>query len=96
MSRIVESAVSQRRIDCALDWLTSRGAAEEVLVVAATGDAAGELVRLAAVRRGAAFGWHRMTLGRLTAALATPVLVREGLCTAFRNHDNHMHVQRLY
>jgi CRISPR/Cas system-associated exonuclease Cas4 (RecB family) len=59
--------------------LADRAAGEEVLVVAATHDAASDLLRHAATARGAAFGWHRATLGRLASQLATPALVERRL-----------------
>ena len=54
-----------RRIGRARAWLESRVHAEEVLVVGATLDAANELARRVAKEKGAAFGWHRLTLPQL-------------------------------
>jgi CRISPR/Cas system-associated exonuclease Cas4 (RecB family) len=67
------------RIARASEWLASRAPGEEVLVVAASADAANDCLRAAAAERGAAFGWHRATLGRLAAQLALPALVEEGV-----------------
>ncbi len=60
-------------------WLEGRAAAEEVLIVGTTLDAANELARGVAKEKGAAFGWHRLTLSQLAAAIAAPVLATRGL-----------------
>src|SRR3984893_277190 len=73
------SAVNHRRIRRARAWLEGRAAAEEVLIVGATLDAANELARGVAGEKGAAFGWHRRTLSHLAAAMAAPVLAMRGL-----------------
>jgi ATP-dependent helicase/nuclease subunit B len=73
------SAVNQRRIQRALAWLEGRVPAEEVLIVGATLDAANELARRVTKERGAAFGWHRLTLSQLAAAIAAPALAARGL-----------------
>ena len=75
----VISAVNQRRIRRARAWLEGRVPAEEVLIVGATLDAANELARRVAKERGAAFGWHRLTLSQLAAAIAAPALAARGL-----------------
>src|SRR3954452_12785507 len=75
----VISAVSQRRIQRALAWLEGRAPAEEVLIVGATLDAANELARRVANESCAAFGWHRLTLAQLAAAIAAPALAARGL-----------------
>jgi len=64
-SRAVISSTSLRRIGIARGWLENRTAAEEVLIVGATPDAANELARKVAKEKGAAFGWHRLTLPQL-------------------------------
>jgi CRISPR/Cas system-associated exonuclease Cas4 (RecB family) len=71
-------ASSQARLADCEAWLDER-AARELLVVAASADAANDLLRRAAGRGAAGFGWHRATLPRLAAALATPTLIRRGL-----------------
>jgi CRISPR/Cas system-associated exonuclease Cas4 (RecB family) len=58
----------------AADWLAQRPTSERVLVVGATLDAASELLREVAGRVPAAFGWERMTLGRLAALAAAKAL----------------------
>jgi CRISPR/Cas system-associated exonuclease Cas4 (RecB family) len=76
---LLRSAAASLRVARAAEWLAARAPAEEVLVVAASADAASDLVRGAALRSEAAFGWHRATLGRLAYALAEPALVEAGL-----------------
>jgi ATP-dependent helicase/nuclease subunit B len=73
------SAVSHRRIRRAREWLEARAAAEEVLIVGATLDAANELARGVAKEKAAAFGWHRLTLSQLANAIATPALATRQL-----------------
>jgi ATP-dependent helicase/nuclease subunit B len=76
---LIESAAADVRIERAAQWLAARAPGEEVVVVGATADAANELLRGAAQRAGAAFGWHRVTLPRLASILATAELVERGL-----------------
>jgi ATP-dependent helicase/nuclease subunit B len=73
------SAVSHRRIRRARAWLRSRVLAEEVLIIGASLDAANELTRAVAKEKGAAFGWHRLTLPQLASVLAAPVLAERKL-----------------
>src|SRR5580700_2068901 len=75
----VTSSASHRRIRRAQRWLEIRAAAEEVLIVGATLDAANELSRKVAKKKGAAFGWHRLTLPQLAFAVAAPILAAHGL-----------------
>jgi ATP-dependent helicase/nuclease subunit B len=75
----IVSAVNHRRIRRAHAWLESRLPAEEVLIVGATLDAANELARNVAKEKGAAFGWHRLTLPQLAAVVAAPLLATCGL-----------------
>jgi ATP-dependent helicase/nuclease subunit B len=75
----ITSSVSHRRIRRARAWLEARAAAEEVLIVGATLDAANELARGVAKQKAAAFGWHRLTLSQLAAAIAAPVLATRQL-----------------
>ena len=85
MSAIVAtSAVNLRRIGRARAWLESRVLAEEVLIIGASLDAANELARRVAEEKGAAFGWHRLTLPQLAAALAAPVLAERKLAPLSR------------
>lgn len=48
-------------------------------MLGASTEAAAEIARVSASRRGAVFGWHRSTLGRTAAALAGPALAARGL-----------------
>ncbi len=73
------ASAAHLRIARASEWLAARAPAEEILVVAASADAASELLRTVALEKGSAFGWHRATLGRLAAQLALPALVEEGV-----------------
>jgi ATP-dependent helicase/nuclease subunit B len=75
----VISSTGHHRIHCAQRWRENRAAAEEVLVVGATLDAANELAREVAKKKGAAFGWHRLTLPQLAFAVAAPTLAARGL-----------------
>jgi putative transposase len=75
----VISSAGHRRIDRAQRWLENRAAAEEVLIIGATLDAANELARRVANKKGAAFGWHRLTLPQSAFAIAAPVLAARGL-----------------
>ena len=76
---VVTSAVNHRRIGRARSWLENRLVAEEVLIIGASLDAANELARKVAEEKGAAFGWHRVTLPQLAAALAAPLLAERKL-----------------
>jgi ATP-dependent helicase/nuclease subunit B len=80
----VISTVNRRRISRARAWLEGRVQAEEALIVGATLDAANELARKVAKEKGAAFGWHRLTLPQLAAAIAAPALARRGLVPVSR------------
>jgi ATP-dependent helicase/nuclease subunit B len=71
---VVSSSASHRRIAISRAWLEARAPAEEVLIVGATPDAANELARIVAQTKGAAFGYHRMTLARLAVTLARAAL----------------------
>jgi ATP-dependent helicase/nuclease subunit B len=75
----VTSSASHRRIHRAQRWLEHRAAAEEVLIIGASLDAANELARRIAKKKGAAFGWHRLTLPRSAFRIAAPILAARGL-----------------
>jgi ATP-dependent helicase/nuclease subunit B len=81
---VATSAVNHRRIVRARAWLEGRVLAEEVLIIGASLDAANELARAVAEEKGAAFGWHRLTLPQLAAALAAPVLSERKLAPLSR------------
>ena len=77
MKELCTSAGAQARLSRAAQWLAQRGRAERVLVVGASAESAAELVREAA--QPAAFGWQRLTLGRLAALAAADALAERGL-----------------
>src|SRR5215472_18468310 len=76
---VVTSVDSRSRIDRARAWLETRHAAEEVLVLGASLNAANELARSLTKTKGAAFGWHQLTLAQLAANIASPTLIEHGL-----------------
>ncbi len=73
--RVIASARAELRLAEVGRWLAARDRAAEVLVVAASLDAAAEVIRGA----GGSFGWHRTTLGRLAAELAVERLAELAL-----------------
>ena len=75
----IVSAANDRRIRRAQAWLEGRAADEEVLIIGATLDGANELARKVGKKKGAAFGWHRLTLPQLAFAIAAPILAARGL-----------------
>ena len=62
----------------AIEFVRAQGPAAEVVIVAASLDAASWVARGAAAAHGGAFGWHRFTLARLAGFLAAPVLAGRG------------------
>ena len=76
---VVTSVSSRSRIDRARAWLQARDAAEEVLILGASLGAANELARSLVKTKGAAFGWHRLTLAQLAANVALPALTERKL-----------------
>ena len=79
--RVVISSAAHSRIRHARAWLETRSPAEEILILAATADAANELARDVALTKGAAFGWHRLSLAQFAAVLAAPLLAARGVVT---------------
>jgi ATP-dependent helicase/nuclease subunit B len=77
--KLLISSISQRRIARARAWLEAREPAEEILIIGATLDAANELARGMAQIKGAAYGWHRLSLTQLAAALAGPMLATRSI-----------------
>ena len=75
----VTFSAARMRIRRAEAWLESRNPDEELLIIGASLDAANELVRRVAKKKGAAFGWHRLTLAQLAFAIAAPILAARGL-----------------
>jgi RecB family exonuclease len=74
---VVTSAANDPRIARGTDWLKARAPAEEVLIIGPTLGAANEIARSVALTKGASFGYHRMTFGQLTSALARPPLTAQ-------------------
>jgi RecB family exonuclease len=80
----VISVANHRRVKRARAWLEARDQSEEVLIVGGTLDAANELARNVARAKGAAFGWHRLSLSQLAAVIAAPLLAARGLAPLSR------------
>jgi ATP-dependent helicase/nuclease subunit B len=78
-ARLVISSVNHRRIGRARAWLEARKPGEELVIVGASLDAANELARGVVRDKGAALGWHRLTLAQLAAAIARPALTMRGV-----------------
>jgi ATP-dependent helicase/nuclease subunit B len=70
------------RVGRGVDFLVSRGRGAEVVIVAASLDAAAQLARIASERAGGSFGWYRFTLTRLAGTLASHALGTRGLTPA--------------
>ncbi len=80
MSIVVRTSTSAAvRLAEAARWLRSQGAARELVIVAATHEAAADLARDVAAELGGAFGWHRTTLVQLAAVLAQRARAERGL-----------------
>ncbi|WP_437928066.1 PD-(D/E)XK nuclease family protein [Sorangium sp. So ce291] len=79
---LITSPSAAARLDRAVGWLRRRRPAERVLLVGASVESVSELARSSIRGRRATFGWHRLTLGRLAAALAMPALAARGLVPA--------------
>src|SRR5437870_6649505 len=74
--RLLVALDAATRLAAAGDWLDDRPPDAEILVVAPTWEACDGLVRAAAPRAAARFGTTRLTLDRLAARLAAPILAR--------------------
>lgn len=81
-ARLVVSPDAATRLTAGREWLQAQSAAAEVLVVGPSWAACDDFVRAAALERGALFGLTRLTLDRLAARLATPILARDGRAPA--------------
>lgn len=75
----VTSVSSRRRLDRACAWLEARAPDEELVLVGATVDAVNDLARQVGARRGAAFGWHRISLPQLVSIVAAEELAQRGV-----------------
>src|SRR5438094_527849 len=78
MPRVVVAPDAATRLAVAAEWLAAQPLDAEVLVVGPTWEACDDLVRSAVVQARARFGTVRLTLDRLAARLATPVLAADG------------------
>ena len=78
------SSANHQRLERAAEYLRSRPADSEVLVLATTRGAADDLVRSSADHTGSAFGVHRLTLVQLAASLAAEPLARLNLAPLSR------------
>src|SRR5436305_147179 len=78
MPRVVVAPEAATRLAVAAEWLAAQPLDAEVLVVGPTWEACDDLVRSAVVQARARFGTVRLTLDRLAARLATPVLAADG------------------
>lgn len=76
---IVFSPRTAERLALAQAWLERLAPGCEALIVAPSPEAADDLVRALAVRRGAVFALHRLTLNRLAGLLAAEDAAAEGL-----------------
>src|SRR5271167_1076933 len=79
---IVSSPRGSERIRAAATLLEALPPGTEALVIAASREAADDLVRGISLGRGATFGIHRLTLNRLAGLLASDHLNRYGLAPA--------------
>ena len=73
---VIESPSADERIEAVLGFLAALPAGGEALVVAATRDAADDLVRRRTARVGVTFGLHRATLVHLALRVATAEMAR--------------------
>src|SRR5260370_10780 len=80
--QIVCSPRASERIAAARAWIGSLAPGTEALVVAASHEAADDLLREFTVSRGASFGVHRLTLNRLIGVLAAEHMVNAALAPA--------------
>lgn len=77
------SPIAGQRLERAAGWLELRKRDQLVVIAAASLEAANDIARgVLAKRGGAAFGWQRMTLGRLAASLAVVGLAERGIVPA--------------
>ena len=78
---VVVSAEARFRVERARAWLATRDSAQEVLILGASLHSANEIARSMAKVKGAAFGWHRLTVPQLAATIALPQLTELGLAS---------------
>ena len=80
--RLVVSPRNPQRLSAAEAFLCEAPRDTEVLLVGASRGAAVDLAARVCATRGATFGLHRLTLGRLAARLATIDLAKRGVAPA--------------
>jgi len=76
---VVTSAANSSRLERARAWLDARATAEEVVILAASLDAANGIARERTQNKGSAFGWHRLTIAQLAKSFALAELTVQGL-----------------
>src|SRR5215217_7207669 len=81
---VVTSSAACRRMSRAGEWLEARAPGEEILILGASRHAADDLVRRFATTGDGVFGWHRLTLPQLAAAVAACALAWRGLAPLSR------------
>jgi len=82
--QLVVSSSAKARLDAAQRWLTTFACDRQVLVLVPHAIAADQLIHALVADGGSRFGIQRLTLNRLAARLAAPVLARRELlpCTS--------------
>jgi RecB family exonuclease len=80
--KMLVSPRAVERLETASAWLEALASGAQALVVAANQEAADDLVRTLAIKRGALFAVSRMTLNRIVGLLAAPYLAEAGLTPA--------------
>lgn len=81
-TRLLISPRASERAAAAREWLGAIAPATPALVLAANQEAADDLVRSIAAKRGALFAIGRLTLSRLAGLLAAPYMAANGLAPA--------------
>src|ERR1035437_1937957 len=79
MITVATSSENRRRIRRVCAWLENRALDEELVLIGAHLDSVNELARNLVKERGAAFGWHRLTLPQLAASVAAPEMAGRGV-----------------
>jgi len=81
-AKMLVSPRAAERVEAARAWLEELAPGARALVVAANPEAADDLVRTLALKRGALFAVERMTLNRIAGLLAAPHLAEAGVAPA--------------
>ncbi len=82
VAKVLVSASALRRVAFADGWLSVREPGEEVCVLGGSRTSADDLVRQAT--KGATFGWHRLSVAQLAAAVAAPRTAERGIAPLSR------------